>query len=167
MIVAETQVSGDGGRARNAGFRILADYIFGNNAPGDKIAMTSPVTQRDNTQSSGRDGEKIAMTSPVAQQEAVEGSLVTFVMPAKYTMETLPAPRNDRITLREIPAKRVAAVRFSGRADDSDLAKQEAKLRTFLAENDMTPTSPASYAFYDAPWVPAPMRRNEVMFDIE
>ncbi len=167
MIVAETQVSGNGSRARNAGFRILADYIFGNNVPDDKIAMTSPVTQQENTQGSERNGEKIAMTSAVAQQEADEGSLVTFVMPAKYTMETLPEPRNDRVTLREIPAKRVAAVRFGGRADNSDLEKQEAKLRAFLTTNDLTPTSPASYAFYDAPWVPAPMRRNEVMFDLE
>ena len=60
MIVAEAEVSGERAQAINQGFRIIADYIFGNNAAAQKVAMTAPVTQQQS--------EKIAMTAPVMQQ---------------------------------------------------------------------------------------------------
>ena len=57
MIVAETQVTGERDKAISEGFRIIADYIFGNNLSSKKVAMTAPVTQQAS--------EKIAMTAPV------------------------------------------------------------------------------------------------------
>jgi len=70
MIVAEVEVSGARKQAINAGFRLIADYIFGNNSPSKKIAMTAPVSQ----------------------QSAGGAWKVRFVMPSGYTLETLPTP---------------------------------------------------------------------------
>ncbi|UOR14381.1 SOUL family heme-binding protein [Qipengyuania aquimaris] len=159
MIVAEVTHTGERRRALNAGFRRLAAYIFAEDRPGDKIAMTSPVMQDP--------PEKIAMTSPVTVGEGDEtGTWRTrFVMPAKYTMETLPEPPSD-ITLTEIPARRMASVQFDGRGTSQDLAKMEGFLRRWMDERGLEAGGPAEFAFYDAPMVPPMMRRNEVMIPV-
>ena len=160
MIVAEVTHTGDRRRALNAGFRRLAAYIFAQDRPGKEIAMTSPVMHGQ--------GEKIAMTSPVMQDGGeTSGSWRTrFVMPAEYTMETLPTPPED-VTLVEMPPRKVAAIRFSGRGSSDDLAAREEELRAWIADRDLTIAGPAEFAFYDAPMVPPPLRRNEVIIPVE
>ena len=90
-IVAEVKVQGTRAEAINQGFKILADYIFGNNTASDKIAMTAPVTQQEKL--------TIAMTAPVTQQATDNAWIVQFTMPAQYTMDTLPKPNNSEITI--------------------------------------------------------------------
>lgn len=102
MIVAEVEVSGPRKEAINQGFRLLASYIFGENSPNEKIAMTAPVMQEK--------GEEIAMTAPVMQQGSSDHWKVRFVMPENYTMESLPKPKSDKIEIIPIPSKRVAVV---------------------------------------------------------
>jgi hypothetical protein len=106
MIVAETDVTGTRQAAIREGFRTIADYIFGNNLTLQKITMTAPVTQQT--------GEKIAMTAPVTQQGDDHAWRIRFVMPASYTMETLPEPKNTAVILKEVQGRRVAVIRFSG-----------------------------------------------------
>lgn len=158
MIVAEAQVTGDRKQAINQGFEIIADYIFGNNTTNAKVSMTAPVLQQSS--------EKIAMTAPVLQQPAGDRWIVRFVMPANYTMETLPKPNNDAVTLKEIPGKRFAAIRFSGLADEQSLKQQTARLLDFLQANQLRPLTQPSYAFFNPPWTLPPLRRNEVMVEI-
>jgi len=166
MIVAQTRVAGERGEAANEAFRILAAYIFGDNVSETEIAMTAPVTQEPA-------GEKIAMTAPVTQTPSggTEGGdepfwTVGFIMPSKFTMETLPKPTDERITLVEEPGRRLAVLRFSGFAWAGKLEKKAAALRDWLAENGIAPQSDAIFAFYDPPWTPPFMRRNEVMFEL-
>ncbi|TMM50362.1 SOUL family heme-binding protein [Qipengyuania marisflavi] len=156
LIVAEVTHTGDRRRALNAGFRTLASYIFAQDRPGAEIAMTSPVIQ----------DEPIAMTSPVLQDGSQNGSWRTrFVMSAKYTLDTLPeAP--EYITLTTMPARKVAAVRFNGTGSSNDLEEREAALRAWIASRDLKPDGPAEFAFYDAPMVPPPLRRNEVLVPV-
>lgn len=163
MIVAQASVSGQRERAMSQGFRIIADYIFGNNLSSQKVAMTSPVTQQISPDEAG---EKIAMTSPVTQQ--AEGDLwqVRFIMPSEYTMDTLPTPANQAITLIEVPAKRFAAIRFSGMGNQRTVMSHQADLEAFMAVSDMAAAAAPTYAFYDGPWTPPQMRRNEVMIEI-
>lgn len=163
MIVAQTTVIGERDKAINSAFGIIADYIFGNNISSQKVAMTAPVTQQKS--------EKIAMISPVTQQASDEGTdnswEVRFVMPSKYTMETLPTPNNPAVTLMEVTGKRVAAIRYSGDAKQKDVEAHRSKLMAFLNEKGLMPVGTPTYAFYDAPWMPGFMRRNEVMIEIE
>ena len=93
--------------AGNTAFNRLFRYISGGNRSREKVAMTAPVSQQPQ-------GEKIAMTAPVAEQRVREHWAVSFMMPAAYTLETLPVPEDPQVTLRQVPARRMAAVRYSG-----------------------------------------------------
>lgn len=161
LVIAEVTVSGDRRAAANAGFRPLADYIFGKNRPGPKIAMTAPVLQE-------RVGETIAMTAPVLQEKAdsaADGTqwIVRFIMPAGSTLETLPQPVDPNVRLMAVPAQRLAVIRFSGIASEKALAEKTAELDRFLAARGLTSTGEALYAFYNPPWTLPFLRRNEVM----
>ena len=161
MIVAEVTTSGERYAAINDGFRILAAYIFGNNTAQRKIEMTAPVTQQAESQ-------KIPMTAP-AMQEAVgkNGEWKTrFIMPKNFTLATLPKPKDNRIHISEIPAFKTAVIRFSGFNTDNNIAKHQAQLITWLEKNGIQIGGVPTYAFYNPPWTPPFMKRNEVMFMI-
>jgi hypothetical protein len=159
MIVAETQVSGERKAAIREGFRILADYIFGNNLDTAKVPMTAPVIQQSST--------KIAMTAPVIQQGEGANWTVRFVMPAHYTLQTLPKPNNPAVELKEISAKRFVTIRFSGLADEKMLNAKTALLEDFIAERKLHTIASPVYAFFNPPWTLPFLRRNEVMVEIE
>ena len=94
-VVAETFVDGDFERVGNEGFRRLFEYIGGANRSETRISMTAPVVQEPAS-------EEIAMTAPVAQEKVGDRYRITFVMPSKYTLETLPQPTDPRIRLRDL-----------------------------------------------------------------
>jgi len=158
MVVAETQVSGERNEAINKGFRIIADYIFGNNAPKQNVAMTAPVIQQP--------AEKIAMTAPVTQEAADGKWKVRFVMPSSYTMETLPKPNNEAVKLEKIDGKRFAVIRFSGIASEENLKEHTDELNAFIEDKKLSPLSQATYAFFNPPWTLPFLRRNEVMMEV-
>jgi hypothetical protein len=155
-IVAEVTVGGSRSDAINAGFRVLAGFIFGGNAARAKVAMTSPVAQVAS--------EKIAMTSPVAQSGAEGAWVVQFTMPRDYGIDTLPTPKDQRIRLIEQPATREVVIQFSGRAGAALLTEKEAELRGLAAQQGLTLGAGPFYYFYDAPFTLPWNRRNEVSF---
>ncbi len=160
VIVAEVEITGDMRRAGNSGFRPLADFIFGNNTNRDEIAMTAPVTRVKST--------KIEMTAPVTRVQTDEDIwTVAFVMPAEWTMETLPRPNNPDVTLREVPGELVATVKFSGAGREATHNQKQAELEAWIEVQGYEAIGLPRYAGYDAPWKPAPFRRNEVMIPVE
>lgn len=158
-VVAETRVSGERGSAINQGFRRLARYIFGGNEPNREIAMTAPVAQR-------ADGQRIAMTAPVAQAPTSEGWIVTFYMPPGSRLADMPQPLDTEVRLREVAARRVAVLRFSGLATSGNLERHAEELRRRIAARGETADGALSYAFYDPPWTLPWARRNEVMLEL-
>lgn len=155
-IVAETRVTGGQRRADNSGFRILAGYIFGNN-------VGSGVSTRQQAEP-----EKIAMTAPVISEAADESDyFYRFVMPSKYTLETLPKPTDKSIVLREVPARVVAVRRFSGRWREESFNKHRTLLEQSLARDGLETVGAPMLARYNAPFIPGFMRRNEVMYELE
>jgi hypothetical protein len=158
MIVAEASVPGDRETAIGDGFRMIADYIFGNNVSSQKVAMTAPVTQQTS--------EKIAMTAPVTQQGGEGVWQVRFVMPSSYTMQTLPKPNNEVVILKEIAGKRFAVIRFSGRPKQDDLDNRTNELEAFIEDKKLQAISKPTYAFFNPPWTLPFLRRNEVMIEI-
>lgn len=155
-IVAEVVVQGDFEDASGVAFRRLFNYISGDNTRRDKIAMTAPVSQKP-------EPEKIAMTSPVGQRAAGQGWAVSFMMPASYTMETIPVPDDPAVVLREIPAYRAAAVRYSGGWSEERYADHLALLQAWIEENQLETAGEPVWARYDAPFTPWFMRRNEIL----
>lgn len=159
LIRAETVVDGRYEDSVTAGFRILAGYIFGNNDGGGKIAMTAPVGAQP-------EGAKIAMTAPVGAEPTEAGWRVSFVMPAAYTLGTLPRPLDDRVLLREVPTHRVAALRFSGRADTRTVEQQKVVLAAALDELGLVAAEAPQVAQYNPPWTPPFLRRNELLVSV-
>jgi SOUL heme-binding protein len=187
MIIAEAVVDGTLDQASNQGFRLIADYIFGGNiaksgAPGEKIAMTAPVTiesksepkpeskpeSKSDTKSEPQ-SQKIEMTAPVTVEPTKEGAdnkwRIHFVMPSKYTLATLPTPKNPRVTLREIPAQKSAVMVYSGFNGEEKLKQKTAALQTWMNERKLVATSAPQLARYDPPWTLPFMRRNELMIN--
>ncbi len=159
-IVAEVNVEGSAEKATGDGFRLLADFIFGNNHKGAKVAMTSPV---DRSAAS----EKIAMTTPVDRTKDGKTWTVAFTMPSKYTMETLPRPNDARVSIRQLPAKRYAATRFSGNPKEEVVRHRMDALREAAEAEGLPLTGKAPvYARYDPPWTPSFMRRNEILLEL-
>ncbi len=168
LVVAQVEVQGNQKEAGNRGFRKLAAYIFGGNQRADKIAMTAPVSQAPTRSATdGNDtNEKIAMTAPVSQIEQADGWLVRFTMPPGYTLDTLPVPDDAAVKLIEMPAARVAVLKFSGNARESDV---QARKREFLGkarERNLAVIGDVTLAQYNPPWIPGFFRRNEVMVEI-
>jgi hypothetical protein len=161
-IAAETTVSADEDAARNEGFRRLAGYIFGKNHASDTIAMTAPVGQ-------SKAGKSIAMTAPVAQSpESADGSgwVIRFFMPSKWTMQTLPAPDDDRVRLTEVPSESFAVLTFTGDRSPQAVQQRTSELRESLRAYGIEATGEASAWFYDPPWTLPFRRRNEIAIPV-
>ncbi|WP_179468045.1 SOUL family heme-binding protein [Mycolicibacterium vinylchloridicum] len=158
-VAAETAIGADEESARNQGFRLLARYIFGANAGGDKIAMTAPVAQQPS--------EKIAMTAPVATQRRPSGEwVIRFFMPSKYTLDTLPTPDDDRVRLVAVPEETVAVLRFTGSIGPAAVSERTEQLLKVLYRNGIEPTGDPLAWFYDPPWTLPCRRRNEVVIGL-
>jgi hypothetical protein len=159
-IVAETPVEGDFDEVGSAGFRRLFRYISGDNQAKMSISMTAPVAQESRS-------EKISMTAPVTQQKAGKDWSIAFVMPAEYTMATLPIPNDARIALRAIPARLVAAITYSGTWSESRYEGHKALLDQMMSKRKLKPAGEYIYARYNPPFTPWFMRRNEVLVPVE
>ena len=171
QLVAQTWISGDKEDASRAGFKVLADYIFGNNtAPtggSSKISMTAPVTMQPDSQKAAGESQKIAMTAPVSMQQDDGKWRVQFMMPSKYTMQTLPKPNNPDVEIIEVPVQTYGVIKFSGLTGSKKVATKTQELRAWMEEQNVTITGEPELARYNPPWTLPFMRRNEVMIAYE
>ena len=167
QLVAQTWVSGDQNTASRAGFKVLADYIFGNNtAPSGesrKISMTAPVTMQSENKNSSDESQKIAMTAPVSMQQNDGKWRVQFIMPIQYTLQTLPKPNNSNIEIVKVPAKNYGVIKFSGLAGSEKVAAKTAELQFWMQAQKLMMTGEPELARYNPPWTLPFMRRNEIM----
>jgi hypothetical protein len=158
-ITAQVNVSSDYNNALYSGFMELFNYISGKNTNKSRISMTAPVTQEQKPVS-----EKIPMTAPVTSEKVKNNEYaISFIMPAKYTLETLPIPEDKNITFNEIGPHRAAVISFSGRMDEALADKKIAELQEWLDKNDMKAKSNFIMAQFNPPWIPGFMRKNEII----
>jgi hypothetical protein len=158
-IEARVKVTGEYREAMTSGFRILAGYIFGGNTRKQSIAMTAPVTEQQS--------EPIAMTAPVSETLLADNSrTVSFVMPAEYTLATLPTPNDKRIEIVEVLAHKSAVLRYSGYNNTEKVANMKAKLLQYLKRDSVVVVGAPRGAGYNPPWTPPFMNRNEILVDI-
>lgn len=132
-------------------YRRLAAYVLGGNrnAAGatEEIGMTVPVE-----------------VGPVGL--GLPGS-VRFFMPSRYSAETLPTPDDPRVIIEMLPAQVLAVLRFAGGGRGEAAARWRARLLDSLASTAWRPRGQPMMYFYDAPWVPSPLRRNEIVVEVE
>ena len=158
LIIAEVKTAGSRQDSIGNGFRILADFIFGNNEGEKQLSMNGPITQQQ--------GIKIAMTAPVQQEKTDTEWAISFIMPSKFSIDTIPNPINDRIKIIQIPSKRYAVITFSGRSTEANLTKHTNELEIYMNGSSYSKVGNAKYAFYNPPWTLPFLRRNEVQFEI-
>lgn len=126
-----------------AGFRTLAGYIFGGNADNQKIAMTSPV-----------------------EMEMKDSITMKFMIPSEYSLDELPSPNNSKVKFKQEDEKTVAAITFSGWANDAKIKEHIEKLKILLNENGIKHSNEFSFLGYNSPFEIL-NRRNEIIIEID
>ncbi len=159
-LLARTKVSGEHREALNRGFRILFDYISGNNMAAGKIEMTAPVIQEPGKP------VKIPMTAPVIQEGNGGGMYVSFVLPEGYSKNTVPAPGNPAVEIVEVPERHVAVLRYSWYAGEEKIRRKAGELMDLLRGDGVSFEEEYESARYDPPWTPPFMRRNEIFIEV-
>ena len=160
QIVAETYVEGNLEDVGNAGFRRLYAYISGDNEKKQSISMTAPVGQEVSS-------EKIPMTAPVTQEKKDDQWRITFLMPAEYSLETLPEPLDERVKLATVPGRLMAAVKYSGTWSEEGYEENKTLLEEYIRRRGLTKAGSTVWARYDPPFMPWFLRRNEVLIPVE
>ncbi|MEB3329231.1 MAG: heme-binding protein [Candidatus Sericytochromatia bacterium] len=182
--IAETRVTGEFRRGQSEGFRRLARYIFGGNQVRRELPMTAPVTLQGGkatlpmTAPVTMEPQPLPMTAPVTMEPqplpatapaglaAGEGEwTMTFVLPAGVTAANAPQPLDEAVTVRDLPAQEIAAIRFSGLYDEATFRQQEGRLRAWLPAG-REPAGPARWAGYNPPFTLPFLRRNEVLLPL-
>jgi len=161
-LVAEVFMEGeDFDEASGDGFRILADYIFGNN-----LSHSASVQMAGKAEAAS---ENIAMTAPVQmdQGEQPDQWRMAFSLPSKWNLETAPVPNDQRVNLREILPERMVVLQFSGRMGVRDLEEKEQELRQWATKQGITVVGSVRTARYDPPWTLPFLRKNEVQLKVE
>jgi len=144
-VLVQVQVDDDFDRAGNRAFRPLFDYISGDNRTATKFSMTAPVIQ---------------------QEVAHQRSMISFVLPDGIDRGAIPAPRDSRVATTVVPAHTAAAARFRGGWSESLFRRKGAELMKAVAAAGLAITGEVSYARFDPPWMPSPLRHNEALITV-
>ena len=143
LAVVETPMAASG-NSDDGSFMRLFRFITGANEAKQKIAMTTPVFM------SGHDTNRT----------------MAFVLPAKVNATTAPKPADVAVAVRELPGGRFAVLRFSGGRSTKREAETLARLQTWLAAQGLKTAASPVYGYFDPPWTPSFLRRNEVMLGV-
>ena len=144
-MLAQVDVRAELDAGAGAGFGPLFQYISGNNASRQNIAMTAPVLQ---------------------EPQGAGVQTVSFVMPADLPETAVPAPRDPRVRMTLKPACTVAVHRFSGSARGDRFADRGQRLLAAVLDAGLEPVGSVSYARFDPPWKPGFLRHNEVIVEV-
>ena len=143
LAVVETPMAASG-NSDDGSFMRLFRFITGANEAKQKIAMTTPVFM------SGHDTNRT----------------MAFVLPAKVNATTAPKPADGAVAVRELPGGRFAVLRFSGGRNAQREAETLARLQVWLAAQGLKTAASPVYGYFDPPWTPSFLRRNEVMLGV-
>jgi len=147
MIIATTSVRSDYSDAASTGFRRIASYIFGGNSASMTIEMTAPV-----------------LTNTPDPEDIYE---IQFVMPSEYSMEDLPQPNSQNVTLKKVNLGKTAVLRFGGWATKDRASHYQNKLSDLLIASGFKVDGTFMVAQYNSPWAIPPFRKNEIIVQIK
>ncbi len=128
-----------------SGFMRLFNYIDRGNSKKSKIAMTTPVF------TSEKKGEKT----------------MAFVLPSKIDTKDMPVPVNQSVETLTRASGLYAVHRYSGRRVQGAPKKIQRQLKNWIKKNDLLPQGELINAFYDTPWTPPFLRRNELLIEVK
>ena len=162
-ITASVEIDSDFKNALNSGFGILADYFFSENWSKKPSKTTGSVTVQV------AKSEKIKMTSPVSLTitDQGDGYIISFIMPAKYTKDSLPEPFNKQITFQEMQPYKAAALKFRGHLNENIMGEKALNLESWLKKKDISYKSRFTFALYNPPLIPGRFRRNDIIAKLD
>lgn len=143
-LIAQVTVAGEYEDAVKNAFKVLADFIFG----GNKSEST------------------IEMTSPVFQEQRHQAWTLSFIMPEKFNLASIPQPINPKIKLLELPSRTTAVIEYSGNNNEEKMMQAEQDLKAWLYSEGMTPKSETRWAQYDPPFTVPFLKKNEAHIDV-
>jgi hypothetical protein len=141
LTLVETPMATSGSNGADGSFNRLFRFITGNNEANQKIAMTTPVFMSGNE----------------------TNRAMAFVMPSGEKATQVPKPKEAAVTVREVAAGRYAVLRFGGGRNAKKEAEVERELRSWMQTERLPAKPPPVFGYFDPPWIPAFLRRNEVM----
>jgi len=148
IVIATTSLERNYSRSNSVGFQKVASYIFGGNEKNIKIPMTAPV-----------------MTSFYSSKN--EEQEISFVMPKKHNLDTLPAPTSEDVTIKEKELGLVAAISFGGWATEERAKKYIKRLEMLIKKENLIKYDEIIVAQYNAPWAIPPFRKNEILIPVK
>jgi hypothetical protein len=116
-------------------------------------------------QSDNREQEKMAMTVPVLRQ-GDQVQTLSFIVPSSHE-EKIPHPNDQRLSARLVEGGLFGAITFHGSWREMRLEKYREKLEEWLNIMGYDRSEETYTAFYNPPFVPAPLRKNEILIRIE
>jgi hypothetical protein len=162
LLTAEVEIGGDTGLTANGGFRILFDYISGENVSSREIAMTVPVLEQQNT------GMEMERDGPLLQSGPDVGTgrkRFAFVLPRQLALDSAPLPLDDRVRIVEAPARTMAVRQFSGSWSERNYLRNKSMLLEAISDAGLEIAGEPVSARYNSPFTPWFLRRNEVMVE--
>ena len=114
--------------------------------------------------SGGNEAEqKIAMTAPVLMKHEGEDTGMSFIVPKEVAAKAVPAPKDSAVMMDNLPAGQFAVYRYSGGRNEKNEQEALGELRAWVGKKGLEVTGEPLFGYYDPPWIPPFMRRNEVM----
>ena len=162
MILVSASMEGD---SRNNAFRKLFKYITGENKGNTEIAMTAPVFMQ--ADDDVKEGLEIAMTAPVFMDPAGNEAMMSFVMPAEFTLESTPIPNDPSVVVSEVKNYKVATIKFAGTLSDRNVAAKTKVLKKWIQDNAYNIASEPVMAGYNGPLTLPMFRHNEVLIQVK
>jgi len=141
-VLVQVDVTGDFMSAGNVAFSPLVRYISGNNAGGQRMAMTAPVLQ-----------ETVASNQHT----------VSFVLPAGMDASAIPVPRDARVRTTAVAAHRAAVRKFGGGWNEKRFMENGEALLAAVRGAELATEGEVYFARFDPPWKPGFLKKNEAL----
>ena len=138
----------------DSGFKVLFNYISGENETSSEVKMTVPVTQ----------SEKIDMTAPVTQSKSDGKMVMQFFLPKQYSLQNAPKPNDPRVSIIGLPETYFAVISYSGSTSDKNFNEHHKELKAALDKDELTVIGIPLKATYNSPFTLPFLRRNEAMY---
>jgi len=138
----------------DSGFKVLFNYISGENETSSEVKMTVPVTQ----------SEKIDMTAPVTQSKSDGKMVMQFFLPKQYSLQNAPKPSDPRVSIIDLPETYFAVISYSASTSDKNFNEHHKELKVALDKDKLTVIGIPLKATYNSPFTLPFLRRNEAMY---
>ncbi len=138
----------------DSGFKVLFNYISGENDTSSEVKMTVPVTQ----------SEKIDVTAPVTQSKNDGKMVMQFFLPKQYSLQNAPKPNDPRVSIIDLPETYFAVISYSGSTSDKNFNEHHKKLKAALDKDKLIVIGIPLKATYNSPFTLPFLRRNEAMY---